>query len=684
MLAVQHFILWINDRQSTANLLFSFAAIGAAASAFFELFQLHTTSIEVFNQSVRYGHIPIFILLVSLVWFVYIYFGTARRWLAIMISILWTLALIINFASPSNLAFQSITEIKRIALPWGEEFSIPIGEANSWKYLADFASLLIFAFVIDASIRLWKNSNKRRALVVGGGIVFFILFAGIHTPLVDEGVIKTPYLVSFSFFGIIIAMSVEILNDILKIPKLSKLILSQKLRWENLLNNMHVAIIEVDRDEKISYVNPYYINFFGHSDKEIIGSHYSDFLTETEKESVAKFAKSANQGESIPLFRLEMSSADGTKKIVDWQSVRVYNSDGEWISSLSVGIDITDQHNAYEEIAALKEQLEKENFILREEILHLPDNHEILGNSSVLKYSLSRVTQVAPTDTTILIEGETGVGKELFARLIHKESGRKNKPFITVNCSVIPSNLLESELFGHEKGAFTGAQSLRKGRFENAHGATIFLDEIGELPLELQPKLLRVLEEGEFERLGSNYTIKVDVRIITATNRILKDEVSKGNFREDLFYRINTYPISIPSLRKRKEDIPILVETFVNRFSRKLGKSITEISKPTMEMLNNYDWPGNIRELRNVIERSVISTQGKKLTIIDKLTGSSTKSNNSKSFKTLEKLEFDYIKNVLNKCNWKIEGKNGAAEILDLHPNTLRSKIKKLRINKNN
>ena len=242
---------------------------------------------------------------------------------------------------------------------------------------------------------------------------------------------------------------------------------------------------------------------------------------------------------------------------------------------------------------------------------------------------------------------------------------------------------MESELFGHEKGAFTGAQAQRKGRFENANGATIFLDEIGELPLELQPKLLRVLEDGEFERLGSNKTIKVDVRIITATNRILKDEVDLGNFREDLFYRINTYPISIPPLRKRVEDIPILVETFVGRFARKLGKDITEISKPTMEMLINYNWPGNIRELRNVIERGVVSTKGKKLKLIDKLNGSQIKLNNSESFKTLEKLEFDYIKEVLEACNYKIEGEKGAAEILNLHPNTLRSKIKKLGISKN-
>ena len=682
ILALQHIVIWFYNRQSTTNLLFSFTALGAAVSALIELLQLQTTSIEIYHQVVRFGHIPIFILLISLVWFVDIYFGTARRWLTILITSMWSVALIINFTSENSLTFQSISEIQRVTLPWGEEFSIPIGTANNWKYLADAASLLILVFIIDASIKLWQTGNKRRSLIVGGSIIFFIVLAGIHTPLVDEGIIKTPYMISFAFLGILIAMSLELLSDVIKIPKLSKKILSQEIRWKNFLNNMQVAIMEIGRDEKISFVNPFCINFFGLNDKEIIGMHYSGFLTETAKKSVAKFAKSTEKSGNIPVFRLEMVGADRATKIVDWQSVKIFNTDGEWTSTLSVGVDITEQQNTYEEITALKEQLEKENIVLREEILHTPDNHEILGDSSVIKYSLSRVKQVAPTDTTILLEGETGVGKELFARLIHTESERSNKPFIIVNCAVIPSNLLESELFGHEKGAFTGADSKRMGRFENADGATIFLDEIGELPLELQPKLLRVLEEGEFERLGSNKTIKVDVRIITATNRILKDEVDSGNFREDLFYRINTYPISIPPLRKRKEDIPILVEIFVNRFARKLGKNITDISKPTMEMLKNYCWPGNIRELRNVIERGVVSTQGKKLTIIDKLNGNKSKSNNLESFKTFEKLEFDYIKEVLNSCNWKIEGKEGAAEILNLHPNTLRSKIKKLDIKK--
>lgn len=221
----------------------------------------------------------------------------------------------------NSLTFQSISEIQRIALPWGEEFSIPVGIANNWKYLSDFASLLILIFITDASIKLWRTSNKRRSLIVGGSMIFFIILAGIHTPLVDEGIIKTPYMISFAFLGILIAMSLELLSDVIKIPRLSKEILSQELRWENFLNNMQIAIMEVDRDEKISYINPFYIKFFGHIDKEIIGIHYSEFLSEAEKEDVAKFAKSTNQGSTIPSLRLKMTGADGTQKIVDWQRV---------------------------------------------------------------------------------------------------------------------------------------------------------------------------------------------------------------------------------------------------------------------------------------------------------------------------------------------------------------------------
>ncbi|MGB5985955.1 MAG: sigma 54-interacting transcriptional regulator [Desulfobacterales bacterium] len=271
------------------------------------------------------------------------------------------------------------------------------------------------------------------------------------------------------------------------------------------------------------------------------------------------------------------------------------------------------------EIRKLKEKLELERAYLQEEI-KLEYNHEnIIGQSDAINYVFFKVEQIADTDTNILILGETGTGKELVARAIHGLSLRKKRTLVKMNCAALPANLIESELFGHEKGAFTGADSRRLGRFEIADGATLFLDEIGELPLELQPKLLQVIQSGEFERLGSSHTIKVDVRIIAATNRNLEEEVHKGYFREDLWYRLNIFPITMPPLRDRLDDIPLLVNFYVDKISKRLGKSIEMVPVRVMDALREYHWPGNIRELENVIERAVINTSGPKLRLVDEL-----------------------------------------------------------------
>jgi transcriptional regulator with GAF, ATPase, and Fis domain len=332
------------------------------------------------------------------------------------------------------------------------------------------------------------------------------------------------------------------------------------------------------------------------------------------------------------------------------------------------------------EIKKLKEQLEAETAYLKEEI-KLENNHEkIIGQSDGLKYVLYKVEQIAGSDTTVLILGETGTGKELVARAIHNQSLRKNRALVKVNCATLPSNLIESELFGHEKGAFTGSQTRHLGRFEVADGATLFLDEIGELPLELQAKLLRVIQDGEFERLGSSHTIKVDVRIVAATNRNLEEEVSKGRFREDLWYRLNIFPITMPPLRDRLDDIPLLVEFYVQKIAKRLGKTIEVISGSVMDVLQNYHWPGNIRELENVLERAVINSSGPKLRLVDEL--NKPFKDLSKSKKTLEAVERDYMLQVLEQTHWKVSGKNSAAEILGLDRSTLRARMCKLNIQK--
>ena len=349
---------------------------------------------------------------------------------------------------------------------------------------------------------------------------------------------------------------------------------------------------------------------------------------------------------------------------------------------------------ALNELRELKDKLHDENVYLQEEI-RLANAGEIIGQSEPLRRVLQMVEQVAPLDTTVLILGETGTGKELLAQAIHNASRRRNHTLVKVNCATLPGELIESELFGHEKGAFTGATARRTGRFEIANGGTIFLDEVGELPLELQAKLLRVLQEGEFEPVGSSRTIRVDVRVVAATNRDLEDEVQRGTFRSDLFYRLSIFPITVPPLRERKNDIPILVRHFVKEFSAKFGKEIEVIAQETMAALRNYPWPGNIRELRNVVERAVIVSQGSKLHLLDSLeatrpeppaqaapgsAGSVVDEDVANWGETLEQSQHNLILQTLKRTYWRIEGPYGAAAALNIHPSKLRSLMRRLGI----
>jgi formate hydrogenlyase transcriptional activator len=336
---------------------------------------------------------------------------------------------------------------------------------------------------------------------------------------------------------------------------------------------------------------------------------------------------------------------------------------------------------ALAQVEDLKNRLQAENLYLQEEIRTEHNFEEIVGNSPALLEALAQVEQVAGTDSTVLLQGETGSGKEVFARAIHARSARRDRPLVKVNCGAIPAGLVESELFGHVRGAFTGALEKRIGRFELAHGGTIFLDEVVELPLDTQVKLLRVLQEKEFEPVGGSRTVHVDVRVLAASNRNLEEAVRSGTFRADLLYRLNVFPITIPLLRQRRSDIPLLVTFFLASLSKRLGKRLDGFSRGSMERLSAYSWPGNVRELQNVIERAAVLARGPVLEIEKGLLPTGPVSGlDAEGSVTLEELERSHIRAALKSTGGIVEGPHGAASILGLHPNTLRSRIRRLGI----
>jgi PAS domain S-box-containing protein len=390
-------------------------------------------------------------------------------------------------------------------------------------------------------------------------------------------------------------------------------------------------------------------------------------------------------------FEHRLLMPDGSTKYVHVIGRSLKNESGcsEFVGSV---MDITaarcsqrELEDALQEIAVLKDQLFKENIALREEIGQTSMFEEIVGGSPLLKVVLARVAKVAPTDSTVLINGETGTGKELIARAIHKRSQRSGRAFVKVSCAAIPHSLIASELFGHEKGSFTGALQRRLGRFELADGGTIFLDEVGELPAETQIALLRVLQEREFERVGGNQSIPADVRVIAATHRDLPAAVISGSFRSDLFYRINVFPIELPPLRERKEDIPMLVRYFIDRYARKAGKRIRSVSNKTLELLQSYPWPGNIRELQNVIERSIIVCDTENFSVDESWLSREPLCARSLNQALPEKLTIEektMIETALAQTRGQVAGPYGAAARLGMPASTLESKIKSLKISK--
>ena len=461
----------------------------------------------------------------------------------------------------------------------------------------------------------------------------------------------------------------------------------------NILGSIHEPLILLDSGLKVVTANPSFYRTFNVKPAKTEGALiYGLGNRQWDIPELRKLLEDIlPQNTNFHDYEVEHDFETIGRKIMHLNARRIYDQ-GNQTQLILLAIEDVTEREYYKkhleelveertaEIIKLKEQLEAERAYLQEEIKLVYNHEDIVGKSDAINYVFFKVEQIVGTDTNVLILGETGTGKELVARAIHSTSLRKNRTLVKMNCAALPSNLIESELFGHEKGAFTGAQSRRLGRFEVADGVTLFLDEIGELPLELQPKLLRVIEDGEFERLGSSETRKVDVRIIAATNRDLQAEVQKGVFREDLWYRLNIFPITMPPLRDRLDDIPLLVNFYIDQISKRMGKVIKMVPAGVMDALRQYHWPGNVRELENVLERAVINSSGPKLRLVDEL--KSPRKDTPRPDQTLEHVERDYIKRVLEQTGWKVSGKNSAADILGLNRSTLRARMRKLNIRK--
>lgn len=464
---------------------------------------------------------------------------------------------------------------------------------------------------------------------------------------------------------------------------------SREQQLAQLIDSTMDAILVLDEALVIQRVNPSAERLFGCTAEDLTGEHMTEFLVETSSNQLSTLCRrmadepDARQQAWIPenfvvrrwdhtIFPAEVTFSRYKTRHGIFQTLIMRNSD--------------DRLDAERQIQLLTQETE----YLREIARDVAGKSGLIGSSSSMKRVFSAIQQVAVTGSTVLITGETGTGKELIARSIHQNSKRANQPLILVNCAAIPSNLIESEFFGHERGAFTGAIQRREGRFKLADGGTIFLDEVGELPLELQAKLLRVLQEGEFEPLGSSRTVKVDVRVISATNRDLKAMVEKGQFREDLFFRLNVFPLSIPPLRERGNDMDILANTFAERFSRRMGKHVQALSEEQLARLHLYQWPGNVRELQNVIERAIILTNANTVALDQAMAGihpvveqdSETLQSLKRILSAREMLELEKanITAALESCSWKVSGDAGAAHLLGVPPSTLTSRMKALSI----
>jgi PAS domain S-box-containing protein len=697
LVGLQHLVLAFRLEDRKPQILFAIAAFAVAGDAITELQLYSASSVAEFLAWMPWTALFICTTIVALSWYVALRTGLVRRWLLWAVTVLGGLTVALDFIV--GIAFSEPVELHRTTLPWGEPFAQAIGDANPLRVVGDLLMIGFLVILVDITVRLVRRGDRRTARLVGGSLVVYALGLFMIIP-VDLGWLPLPSLHTFAFLVIVAAMSWDLSEDLIRAAELSREVVANERRWHQLLDSVQLLVVGLDREGRITSINPFAEQISGYAAEEMVGRTYLEFVSEDQRHEVQAAVDLGLLGDPQQENERLLITRGGEKKCVRWRSVVLRDADGEVEGLLSVGADVTERRESEEdlrrtsadlertvaELELLKNRLEEENVYLREEIRTEHGFEGIVGGSDALLYVLHKVRQVAPGDTSVLILGETGVGKELIARTIHAESPRSDGPFVVVNCAALPPNLIESELFGHEKGAFTGAERQRRGRFELAHGGTLFLDEIGELPLEMQPELLRVLQDGRMERVGGTETITVDVRVIAATNRDLMADMEAGRFREDLFYRIAVYPITVPALGDRREDIPLLVQHFTRHFAQRRGLRIDEIPAEVMRRLQAYDWPGNVRELQNVIERAVLTSTDGVLRLAEPLKSASNGKVATRGAGldipglTLDEVERRYIVQVLETTRGQISGAGGAAEILGLHANTLRYRMKKLGI----
>ena len=585
----------------------------------------------------------------------------------------------------------------QIILSAGMAFSMVIliwfpsfGPFALWNVIAHTTLIGIIIYGMIASYYQINSKGRTDGRVLFVGVLFLALLTvddiiRMHLPQYYPFNVNQQFLpLDYFMVVFIMVMGLKMILDIQQKYRLEKQNANKEKRWKNLLTKIQLFVVQLDENGKIIFVNPFLLLQTGYMESEIIGKNWFEtYIIESERKPLLDTHKKFLDTNEHIHYQNAIITKIGEELQVYWSNLQISDEEGNHIGSISIGANITEREAAFKEIKRLKTKLEEENIKLKADSDKGMGSSKIMGKSDAIRYVLKRALLVSPTTSTVLLEGETGVGKELIANYIQKNSDLSDKPFIKLNCAAIPASLIESELFGHEKGAFTGANKRKSGMVEMANGGTLFLDEIAELPMELQAKLLRFLQEGEYLPLGSNKTKNVNVRIITATNKELLKEIEKGNFRNDLYYRLYVYPITIPTLKNRKSDIPILAESFISTYAIKHKKHINSVSKLLMDELMNYDWPGNIRELENVIERAVIISEGSSLKKKDVNIFENTEELQPKpkgKLESLEDVERAHIIKALIQSNWRIHGKTGAAEILKINPSTLRSRIKKLDI----